>query len=229
MPHDLRSSLRPALIFGAALIVLMLLGSAWAWLQIPADARLPVHFGFDGSVKRYGSKTEALLALPGVTLLLGLILAALPWIEPRRRHLAESLPALIWIVLATMLFLAVLHVILLANALGAQRPLGQAIGAMVSLLWIAIGSVLGKLRSNFFVGIRTPWTLSSELSWQKTHRLGGKLFVTVGLLALLAAIFSNEGTVAAVLSGGTFVIVLVALAYSWKVWRDDPKREQTGT
>lgn len=228
MPSDIRPLLVRTLPYAAILWLLMALGSAWVWTQLPAEALLPVHFGLDGAVNRYGGKAEALLTLPAVTLLIALPLALLPWIEPRRRHLAQSLPAVVWILMATMLFMAAIHALMLAIALGHQPPVGRVIGGLVAVLWIVIGNVLGKLRSNFFVGVRTPWTLSSELSWQQTHRLTGKLFVAVGLLALLLVLFVGERAALTALVGGTLGVVVVSVAYSWQIWRNDPARHSTG-
>lgn len=228
MPSDIRPLLARTLPYVVILWVLMALGSAWVWAQLPAEALLPVHFGLDGMVYRHGGKAEALLTLPAVMLLIAFLLALLPRIEPRRRHLAQSLPAVVWILMATMLFMAAIHALMLVMALGHQPPVGRVIGALLAILWIVIGNVLGKLRSNFFVGVRTPWTLSSELSWQQTHRLTGKLFVAVGLLALLLVLFIGERAALTALLGGTLVVVVVSVAYSWKIWRNDPARHTTG-
>lgn len=228
MQSDVRPLLARTLPYVVVLWLLMALGSAWVWAQLPAETLLPVHFGLDGTVNRYGSKAEALLTLPAVVLLIALLLALLPWIEPRRRHLAQSMPAVVWILMATMLFMAAIHALMLAMALGHQPPVGRVIGGLLAILWIVIGNVLGKLRSNFFVGVRTPWTLSSELSWQQTHRLAGKLFVAVGLLALLLAIFFGGREALTALLGGTLVVGLVSIAYSWMIWRNDPARHTTG-
>ena len=82
---------------------------------------------------------------------------------------------------------------------------------------------MGKIRPNWFVGIRTPWTLSSELSWTKTHRLGGRLFVLVGIAPLASGfVGSTRGLLfgLAVVTG----CVLWLLLYSYLVWRTDPEK-----
>jgi uncharacterized membrane protein len=74
------------------------------------------------------------------------------------------------------------------------------------------------------MGVRTPWTLSSELSWTRTHRLAGRLFALVGVLALLVAVTGIPELIFAVIGGGTIVTVVVVVVYSYLVWRDDPER-----
>ena len=93
----------------------------------------------------------------------------------------------------------------------------------VGLLFLVLGNFMGKIRPNWFVGIRTPWTLSSKLSWVKTHRLAGRLFVVMGLLFFMLALFRQPWVVAALVSA--LVVCLVwMVVYSYLVWRKDPDR-----
>ncbi len=205
----------------AVVVMLMLCGSIWVWMELPADARLPVHFGMDGQVNRYGSKAEALLLMPGVVAFLVLIIALLPVIEPRQKHLQQSMPAVLTIMVGVVVMMAVVHGAMLALAQGHAVNIGRLVCGVIGLLWVLIGNLLGKLRSNFFVGVRTPWTLSSELAWDKTHRLAGKLFVGVGLLSVLSALLANEWLMVGVLVFGTLTAVLVTVVYSFWIWRQD--------
>jgi len=91
-----------------------------------------------------------------------------------------------------------------------------------------LGNYLGAVRSNFFFGVRTPWTLSSELSWERTNRLAGRLLVPLGLIVALMALadWALAGLV-------TLIVLLVAsmavgVVYSYRVWRDDPQRSDIG-
>ena len=85
-----------------------------------------------------------------------------------------------------------------------------------------MGNYMGKIRSNFTFGVRTPWTLTSELSWNKTHRLIGRLFFATGLLTLIAALIGLESWVVGFILAGTFGSLIVAMVYSYIVWRNDP-------
>ncbi len=106
---------------------------------------------------------------------------------------------------------------------GIQLDVSTVVPILVGGLFVVLGSVVGRIRPNWFVGIRTPWTLSSELSWTKTHRLGGRLFVLMGI-ALLASGFvgSAWGLLfdLAVVTG----CVLWLFVYSYLVWRADPEK-----
>jgi uncharacterized membrane protein len=89
-----------------------------------------------------------------------------------------------------------------------------------------LGNYLGKTRSNFFAGVRTPWTLSSEYSWEKTHRLGGRLFVATGLATVAVSLLAGTPWDLYVILGGTFITVIVSIVMSFVYWRRDPDRQK---
>jgi uncharacterized membrane protein len=94
---------------------------------------------------------------------------------------------------------------------------------LVGVLMLGIGAVLGKIRPNWFVGIRTPWTMSSKQAWVKTHRLGGFMFIALGLLFIVTGLvdvrWSSYLTI-----GGILTVVVILTAYSYWVWRSDPEK-----
>lgn len=97
----------------------------------------------------------------------------------------------------------------------------------VVLLAMLMENYLGKVRSNFFFGIRTPWTLSSELSWGKTHRLGGRLFVFLGLVLAVGTMVKGPG-ILPLLAPALLTLVVALAGYSYLVWRNDPNKHALG-
>jgi uncharacterized membrane protein len=93
-------------------------------------------------------------------------------------------------------------------------------------LFVLFGSVLGQVQPNWFVGIRTPWTLSSAESWSRTHRLGGWLFIALGVLFALTGLL-KIGSFAFVVIGAAVAVVAVLVVYSYVIWRNDPSRRTT--
>jgi uncharacterized membrane protein len=91
-----------------------------------------------------------------------------------------------------------------------------AIGA----LFIVLGNLLPRFRSNFFFGIRTPWTLSSETVWARTHRVGGYAMVMVGVLLIAAGLVATRIWLVASI-GGSMILVLLLLVYSYVIWRSE--------
>jgi uncharacterized membrane protein len=217
-------NLRPLLVTAAVSIAVMLVASVVAWVQLPADAQVPIHWNLAGEADGYAPKAVGLLLTPAIAIILTAILAAIPAIEPRRSNLARSGTAYTAITGTAVAFIGLVHLAVVWAALGNSLDIPRLMGAGIGVLFIVIGNFMGKTRSNWFMGVRTPWTLSSELSWTRTHRLAGRLFALVGVLALLVAITGIPELIFGVIGGGTIVTVVVVVVYSYLVWRDDPER-----
>lgn len=219
---------RPGLWASMATLVIMVAVAAWAWRRIPASARIPIHWDAGGHANQYAGKAAGLLTPPLVALGIAAVLAVVPRIDPRRTHLARSARAYnaIWIALLALLLGIYLTTTL--RAAGWRLDPGRWVIAGTGLLFMVAGNYLPKLRSNWFAGIRTPWTLSSERSWQRTHRLGARLFAVAGLLLVLSALLAPSWVQAPALLGTLGALVVVLSAYSWAVWRADPGKQPIG-
>jgi uncharacterized membrane protein len=226
MNENTQPNLKSTLFYLLLLWTAMILLSAVAWSVLPADQQIPVHWGLDGKPDRYGGKLEGLGLMPGIAGFLLLLFWAIPKIEPRRLNLEKSLKAYKIIIGLLMTILCVIHAGTVFSCMGYAIDLNRIVTLSVGVMFIGIGNVMGKIRSNFFMGIRTPWTLSSELSWRKTHRLGGWLFVGLGLFMLLAG-FIQHKLVFGFLMVGIIAMVVVLFVYSYLVWKKDPDRQKT--
>lgn len=198
--------------------------SVWAWFQIPETQQIPVHYGIDGTPDRYGGKFEGLFAIPLIGVALTVLFAILPRIEPRSENLMRSQKAYFIVALSAIALLLALHVATVLQALGWQIPVATVVSVGVSLLIAMIGNYLSKVRSNFSFGIRTPWTLRSEQSWNKTHRLGGRLLFFLGISGMIAAIANANQLFLLLILGGTLSVTVILFIYSYTVWKADPER-----
>lgn len=215
-------------IWFLGLIWIVMIGiSAVAWFYLPDGQKIPVHWGLDGKPDRYGGKLEGLGMMPLITGILIILFWAIPKIEPRKLNFEKSMKAYKVIVGLLMVLMFVIHASTIINALGVSFNLDRVVFLAVGVLFIGIGNVMGKIRSNFFMGIRTPWTLSSELSWRKTHRLGGWLFVSMGLI-VIAAGFVQQKLFSIVMLVGIISIVVVLFVYSYLIWKKDPNKQKKG-
>lgn len=224
---------RKPLIFSIICIFGLVGFSLATWLQLPELEQYPIHWNALGEADGFASKSAVLgvLAIIPITqIFITVFFHFIPGIEPLRQNFEESRKPfnLIWVMTIALMTFAGCTICFLYWPGFKISPeyfiKGLAIG--ISLVFIGIGNVLGKVRQNFMLGIRTPWTLSSELSWEKTHRVSGRLFVFVGIVGVLLAIFvapekAIMGTVIAIL-----FTIFFSLVYSYKVWKEDPNKRQ---
>jgi uncharacterized membrane protein len=216
---------RPMILYSVAVVIAMLGISAWAWGQLPADASIPVHWGIDGQVDGYAPKTIGLLMLPLVAAGVAALLAVIPRFEPRRANLERSGKAYGATWVGVMTLLGLVHLLTVAVALGATIDMPRLILIGVGALFVVIGNYMPKVRPNFLMGIRTPWTLSSDVAWTKTHRLGGRIFVIEGLVMIVLGFIGLSPQFLAVAIIAAIVLQVVAVfAYSYLVWKADPAK-----
>jgi len=215
-------------VIGGGIVIAMLALSAWAWPQIPDGAQVPIHWGPSGEIDGYAAKWVGLLAMPALTVGLVALLALIPRIEPRRDHLRRSWTAYLATCVAVLVFTGIIHGVVVLAALGNDVDITAIVLIALGAMFIVIGNFLGKTRSNWFFGIRTPWTLSSELSWARTHRAGGWLFIGEGALVLLTTVVLGPEVAMWVMLASLLPGTAALFAYSYLVWRDDPARGATG-
>ena len=215
---------RPLATAAVAAFVGMLAVSVWAHTQLPADALVPTRWNFDGEITSYMGRTGGLFLTVLLFPLVVGVLWLVPRIEPRRANLARSAVAYRATVYGVIAFYAALHVLIVSAAMGYAADVTRFVAIGVGALMVVVGNWLPKVRSNFLFGIRTPWTLTSEHTWRRTHRVGGRAFVAFGLLAIAAGLVLPSQALGIVLAAGAAVVTVGVLAYSYVVWRSAPDR-----
>jgi uncharacterized membrane protein len=202
-------------------IAAMFFGGVLCWPYAPD--RIPAHWNFEGQVDRYGGKFEGLLVLPLVALGLYVVLRVVPALDPGKENYQTFRRAYDAIRLTVTLFLAAIYTVGVLTAFGYHVNMTTVVGLAMGVLFLVLGNVMGKIRPNWFVGVRTPWTLSSKLSWTKTHRLAGWLFILMGLFAIAWGITQNVWVFGTMLAADGVCVVTI-LVYSYLVYRKDPAR-----
>ena len=168
---------------------------------------IPCQFSMStGGITNYMNKPMGAFLLPLIMALIWIGMLYLPKIDPRRSHYAKFAKSYGLILCLILTFFFVLQIVIILVALGFSVPVNTIIPFAAGVLIIVIGNYMPKSKSNFFYGIKTPWTLSSEISWKKTHKLGGILFVLSGILICLSSLFLN-GSI-------TSIIVLISIILS---------------
>jgi uncharacterized membrane protein len=176
---------------------------------------IPTHWDLHGEVdgwtdKPVGPLLHAVLA----TAMLG-VLWVLPRIDPRRANVERSADDRRLLINLLILFFALVQVATLGQALGWPVNVGRVIPAGIGLLFVGIGNYLPRIRSNWFMGIRTPWTMSSERVWRETHRVGGRVFVAAGLVMALLPDTARAWAMGIAIA----TAVVLPLVYSYVAWR----------
>lgn len=205
-------------VMGLSLLLAMFIVAGFTWSSAPSS--IPVHWGITGQPDRYGGKFEGILAIPLVALVIYLLLLFLPRIDPRRVNYDKFSGVYLLLRTVIVVFMAGIYTVQVMWVKGIAVDMEVVVPLIVGLLLMVIGNYLGKLRPTWFVGIRTPWTLSSEESWLKTHRLGGRFFILLGLALAVASAFHN--TWAFFIVGIVAAILLIFLViYSYIVYREE--------
>jgi uncharacterized membrane protein len=150
-----------------------------------------VHWNAQGIANGYGSRFEAVLTLPLITIVVAALLLFIPEIDPLKANIEKFRKDFNGFMLAFALFFFYLYALTTLLNLGFQFSLNQFLVPGFGIFIYACGVLLGKAKRNFFIGIRTPWTLSSDTVWAKTHLLGGLLFKISGAIAILGILSPN--------------------------------------
>lgn len=175
-----------ALLFWVAAIGL----SLWAYPQLPDQ--VATHWGPSGEANGYSSRGFAVLFGPGMMLLMYVMLRVLPKLDPKRNNYPRFQSSLDVVILATLLLLLIVHGVVVFNGLGYDVPVSMVVPLVIGGLYVVMGNVMPRFKHNYFVGIRTPWTLANERVWTRTHMVGGKVFVIGGLLVMASALIPNN-------------------------------------
>jgi len=203
------------------ILAVMFVVAAASWSLAPDQ--IPVHWSLAGVPDRFGGKFEGLLGLPLAATGIYLALVFLPRIDPRRAHYdAFSGPyAIIRTAIVGLLLAVDIYIQLWIR--GRTAGIDLFMPVLVGVMIMVLGNYLPKLKSNWFIGIRTPWTLSSEQSWRKTHQLGGWLFVACGAVIIVTSLIAPDRSRVA-LFGALMPTLVVTVVYSYFAWRSDPER-----
>lgn len=185
--------------------------------------RVPTHWNLRGAVDAYGSPLAGAAFMPVVMLVLAIITPLLPRLDPRRANYDKFLPTYHFAMNAALTVILAAHCALLAAALGYPVPVDRIVPAAVTVLFIALGNILPRVRSNFWFGIRTPWTLSSDRVWERAHRMGGRLITGAGVLMLATLFLPPTPTTTALVPALALLAVLACIIYSYVVWRQEQR------
>ena len=201
---------------GLLIAALSVAVSIWAYPRLPES--VPTHWNLRGEPDDYSSRLVAVLIMPVAILVLTGIFQVLPRIDPRRANY-DRFRDTYWLLMNGILaYMLALHVTLTAIGMGAAIELTRVITVGGGAMFVLLGNFLGRVESNWFLGIRTPWTLSSDTVWRKTHRTAAWLFVAGGSVVIVIGLIRPQGHVG-LLGATAALVVAVPVVQSYVLWR----------
>lgn len=188
------------------------------WDQIPDT--VPTHYNLQGKADDYGPKWILLIMLPALALVLYASLLFLPYIDPKKRIDVNQKPISGIRVIITV-FMIGLYGITLLEPMGIGIEINSIMPIAIGLLFIVMGNYMNSIKSNYFIGIRTPWTLENERVWKKTHRMGSKLWMLGGAVLIIGSILLNQRPIlGTTLIGITiFPLAVIPVLYSYIIFK----------
>ena len=206
----------PAVIIGMAFAVTIAV-----YPRLPE--RIPTHFNARGDADGFGSRAFGAFITPFVMLFMFGIMSVLPRIDPRRTNYAKLGPIYHLVVNLVLTFTLGVQFVILAVALGAEIPVERVIPFGVGALFAILGNVLPRTRPNWVLGIRTPWTVSSDRVWERTHRVGGHLLLAAGIIVMLAALGAPTQFIAPITMVAIFGAAGGSFLFSYAAWRQEQR------
>ncbi|MDD1662628.1 MAG: SdpI family protein [Methanomicrobiales archaeon] len=180
---------------------------------------MATHWGFSGEVNGYMPKIWGLFLVPVISAGLALLLLFIPRLDPLRENIEKVRETYELFIIVMLLFLLYLQVLTITWNLGIRFNITQLLSPAMAALFYACGILIGKAKRNWFIGIRTPWTLSSDRVWDKTHAIGGRLFKIAGVLALGGILL--PGLAWLFLLGPVLLISVYLVVYSYLEFRKE--------
>jgi uncharacterized membrane protein len=211
----------------AALIAGAVLFSLAVYSRLPEE--VPLHWGLSGAPDRFGSRLEGAFLIPAMMIAMFAIMQWYPSRDPRAANIAKFRGAYDTVVTATIALLSGLHVLALGNsALGWRIDMPKIGTVALGLMFILLGNLMPLVRSNFIFGIRTPWTLSSDAVWTRSHRVGGYAMVGAGVITIVAGFVAQPlGYIVALAS--LLIAGIVPIVYSYILWSRSRGGPSTGS
>lgn len=205
--------------FGLVIAALAVAMSIWAYPQLPPT--VATHWSLNGTPDGFSSRWWAVAIVPIVLVFMTVVFNVLPKIDPRHENYVKFLSSYWLIANAVIVFLLVAHGLIIAAGLGFSIKIDRLMPLGIGLLFVFLGNFLTRVEPNWFVGIRTPWTLSSDTVWRRTHRTGGWVFVIGGLVLASTALLPRPAFLPLLIA--TIVIMpAIPIVQSYVLW----KREQ---
>lgn len=195
------------------LLLLPFAFSMYIWDELPDQ--VPTHFNLQGEADDWGPKWVNAIMFPVIGLGTYLLLVFLPIIDPKKRIESRQKP-IAAIRIITSMFMVFMYVFIMAESLGTELNFSIYIQVGIGMLFLVLGNYMHSIKQNYFIGVRTPWTLENEEVWKRTHRLTAKVWTAGAIITIIAPlIISNAVAYWSIFGVVITILVLVPIIYSY--------------
>lgn len=192
----------------------------YIWKELPLQ--VPLHWNINGEINRYGSKIE-LLIISLIPLILYTFFLFIPMIDPKKR--LEAMGNKFYTIrLITALFLAVLFSFIIYSVKEESLVNPNYLFVILGAFFVLLGNYFKTIKPNYFVGIRTPWTLENETIWKNTHLFAGKLWVAGGFIIIISSFIFGEKIALPIFFIITAIITLIPVGHSYIQFKNNLKK-----
>lgn len=168
-------------------IIILASFAVGAYFYPKFPAKVASHWNAQGEVDGYMSRFWGLFLMPIISIVMWLMFVLIPKIDPLKKNIEKFRKYFDNFIILMIVFLFYIYILTIAWNMGRMFDMGKMMVPAIGILFLYVGVLLEHAERNWFIGIRTPWTLSSEIVWNKTHKLGAKLFRLAGIIALFGA------------------------------------------
>lgn len=195
-----------------AIVSLPFIYLVYIWNELPE--KVPMHWNIKGEIDRFGEKSELLLIPILLPLLIYIIFLIVPKIDPKNKiSKMGNKYQHIKILLTT--FMSILALIIIYSAKNQSFENPNYIVLLIGILYIILGNYFKTIKANYFIGIRTPWTLENETVWKETHKLGGKMWFVGGIIVVIASLILDKQPNFTLFMIITGIITIIPITYSY--------------
>ena len=199
------------LLITSLMLLLPIVAGLLLWNQLPDQ--MPTHWNAAGEVDSWSSKPFAVFGLPALMLVIHWVCVLGTQADPKKdNHSTKILHLVLWICPVLSIFL---HAVTYAAALGKEVRMEMIMPILIGLMLTVVGNYLPKCKQNYTIGIKLPWTLSSEENWNKAHRFAGRLWTVCGLAIILTGFFGGFWVFLPIV----LLMVLAPCVYSYCLYR----------
>lgn len=201
------------------IIFLLLSAAAGNYFYYHFPATVVTHWNWAGQPDNWGSGKTNAVVLPLITLGIYAMFLLLPFFDPKKERYVEFVKVYHIFKAIMVGFMSMVFIITGMNNLGYYMPIGKIVPTMIGILFMILGNYLGKIKYNWFIGVKTPWTMSNEEVWNKTHRFSGKLFIFCGVIMILNAFAPTASWSLVVFISNIALLLFGTFGYSYYIYK----------